>query len=121
MDYTEKKEKIESALGIIWEVDLAEDQRDETPQDYENEEKAQQFIWSVLKTMTYEERQKLADEIYSEDPHNLYLLANRGTEQAFAINTLTRKYLELESMDSKSGSPKVIDLHPKDPFADLPI
>ncbi|MDA9893349.1 hypothetical protein N9V60_03980 [Flavobacteriaceae bacterium] len=124
MNYTEKKEKIESVLNIVLDVDNAEDMVDETPEDYIDLKEAQQVIWGVLKTMSYEEIQKLADEFYSCHYRMLELLAHRGTRQAFAISTLTRRYLELEAKHSRLGSPKIIDLNAKveeDPFGDLPF
>ena len=131
----EKKEKIWNALDFINEIDQIEDLNDGslTEEDYQNHDVAQKDIWEVLKTMSYEDTNKLADDIFATAPRALHLLCNRGTEQAWKISTLTHRYIELEEERRKKNPPlslaeikalkKSVDINSveKDPFGDLPF
>ena len=136
MNYTEKKEKIWTALDFINEIDQIEDydHGSLTEEDYQNQDTAQKDIWEVLKTMSYEDIEKLANETYAIGPRVLQLLINGGTEQAYEISTLTHRFIELEEERRKKTPPlsleeirekiqssNKIDTVEEDPFADLPF
>ena len=128
MNYTEKKEKIWTALDFINEIDQIEDydHGSLTEEDYQNHDKAQKDIWEVLKTMSYAEIIKLADDIFAQAPRALLLLSDRGTEQACTISLLTHRFIELEEEERKKNpplSPEEIreKLQSLDPFDDLPF
>ena len=101
----EKTEKIWELIQIIENVDDAEDHQEAEENDYENESKAQEQLWKILETLSFNEIQKLADDLYTRKftliglghKNGLEILCTRGTEQAFLINNLSRRLFELES------------------------
>ncbi|MDB4014732.1 hypothetical protein N9483_00020 [Flavobacteriaceae bacterium] len=101
----EKTEKIWELIQIIENVDDAEDHQEANEKDYENESKAQEQLWKILETLSFNEIQKLADDLYTRKftliglgrKNGLHILCTRGTEQAFLINNLSRRLFELES------------------------
>lgn len=126
MNYSEKKEKIWTALDIIGDVDLAEDHYVVTPKHYVNEEKAQIEIWEALKSMSYEEVLTLANETYAIGGRALQLLSDRGTEQAWAISILCHRFIELEEERRKKNPPLSLEeirekIQSNDPIDDLPF